>query len=102
MSHETTSQRWHIETDGHDWPTDLPTEEREPLIEMVRRVLDTGNAKKYGMSLSDVERQATYAAERDFHKVPTFRRAALWDFRYACIERALRACDAEQRWHAKE
>ena len=100
MSHETTSQRWHIETDGHGWPTGLPTEEREPLIEMVKAALARFGAK--GGSLVDIERQVTYAAERDFHKVPTFRRAALWDFRYACIERALRACDAEQRWHAKE
>jgi hypothetical protein len=30
-----------------------------------------------------------------------FRTAALWDFRYACVERALREIDAESRWHAK-
>lgn len=101
MSHETTLQRWHIETDATDWPSGFPKEEREPLTDMVRAVL-VNRFDGRGGTLLDIERQVTYAAERDFHKVPTFRRAALWDFRYACIERALRACDAEQRWHAKE
>lgn len=98
MGHETTLQRWNTETDATDWPRALPAEEREPLIGLVRDALAMYGAK--GAHLTDVERAVRFALDREPQKAPTLHRAALWDFRFACVERALRACDAEQRWHA--
>lgn len=94
---ETLSQKYHVETDAKDWPTSLPEAEREALTEVVRAILARFGEK--GVCLYDIERQATYAAEKMADRLTTFAKAALWDFRYACIERALRAVAAEQRWH---
>lgn len=99
MSRESISSKYSVETDAADWPTALPKEQREPLIGLVKEALARWGAK--GAPLYDVERMVSAAADRS-GTVPIFKTAALWDFRYACIERALRACDAEQRWHAKE
>ena len=104
MSYETLSSKYHVETDAADWPSGLPKDQREPLIVLVKEALARWGAK--GAPLYDVERMVSAAADRT-GTVPIFKTASLWDFRYAyfryaCIERALRACDAEQRWHAKE
>ena len=97
MAHETTLERWYVETDGHDWPKGLPMEERGYLTTAVRECLVLRGAN--GAHLTTVERYVANVAERNDLPMPVFRKAAAWDFRYACIERALRACDAEQRWH---
>ena len=102
MSHETTLQRWHVETVDADWPVGLPKEEREPLTAFVKSALTSPRFDERGGTLGDIERAVTYALEKAPTAAPKFLRAAMWDFRYACIERALRACNAEQRWHAKE
>ena len=99
MSYETLSSKYHVETDAADWPSSFPKDQREPLIVLVKEVLAKWGAK--GAALYDIERMVSAAADRS-GTVPIFKTAALWDFRYACVERALRACDAEQRWHAKE
>lgn len=101
MSHETTLERWHVETDGLDWPKGLSLEERGALVDLTREALARFGEK--GASLNSIERMVdALNNQRHPAPVPIFRKACMWDYRYACVERALRAIDAEQRWHAKK
>ena len=98
MAHEMIRQKYNVETDITDWPIGLPEDQREVLLVFVAEALARFGEK--GAHLTVIERMVDTMAEwRD--GLPIFRTAAAWDFRYACVERALRAIDAEQRWHAK-
>lgn len=84
---------YHVDTDIADWPTSFPKEERVALIELVRPLIATGKYTTYQM-----ERILSRKQNND---VPVFNRAAVMDWRLACVERACRAADARLVW-AKE
>jgi hypothetical protein len=97
---ETIGQKYHVETSDTDWPKSLTMEERAGLVTLTREALARFGAK--GAGLYEIERMVSAVNDTKHPApIPIFRKAALWDFRYACIERALRAIDAEPRWHAK-
>lgn len=97
---ETIGQKYHVETSDTDWPKSLTMEERAGLVTLTREALARFGAR--GAGLYEIERMVSAVNDTKHPApIPIFRKAALWDFRYACVERALRAIDAEQRWHAK-
>lgn len=97
---ETIGQKYHVETSDTDWPKSLTMEERAGLVTLVREALARFGAR--GAGLYEIERMVSSVNDTKHPApIPIFRKAALWDFRYACVERALRAIDAEARWHAK-
>lgn len=101
MAAETIAQKWNIETSDTDWPKSLTMEERAGLVTLTKEALARFGAR--GAGLYEIERMVSSVNDtRHPAPVPALRKAALWNFRYACIERALREIDAECRWHAKE
>ena len=83
----------YVERDGADWPKNLPTNEQVKLIEVIKMRL--GQLRK-PVGLSGLY---YYIKDRDIG--PTFNKAQVLDWRYACIERALREV-AEPVWQLKE
>ncbi len=96
--HATLSSTYNVTTDATDWPSDLPEAERKPLAAIVGDILAT---MPNGLTLWVLVRCVGDAVDKRRDDFPMFSKAALWDFRYACVERALRSIGAESRWHAK-
>ncbi len=84
-----------VEVDGSDWPVGLPASERPSLMAIVLEVLEE-RAPLSNVTLYRVVQGHPEIASR----CPTYARAALFDFAYACLVRACRAVDAEPHWHA--
>lgn len=83
-----------VETDGTDWPVGLPDNEKMILSRAVLDVLDACVPLTTYDLYRRVRDHAMVVAE-----APTFKRATLLDWLYACVVRAARVADCEQRWH---
>ncbi len=94
MSNNSIRELWNVETDATDWPTNLPASDRADLEGQVAYVL----AERGPLTLFDLERAVARRCDSDATLAPTYRSAALWGYRYACVERAARATDAIQVW----
>lgn len=94
---------YNVETDATDWPTCwVGNEPGQPLPDECKRALE-----EHALSvLRDCTPLLTYElyqrvrdrAKRDERCAP-FNKAALLDWLYACVVRAARAADCEERWH---
>lgn len=86
------AQLFNVRTDAADWPVDLPEGERPILTDAVRAVIGLDGI------LSTMELDRILDSRLSAAQCPTFLRAALWDFRFACIARACRAANLSERW----
>jgi hypothetical protein len=85
----------HVETDSTGWPAGLEESEKDALVEYVTRSLKAlGGTATLHQIHSHVRRSAYF----DKELCPKYGRSVLWDYTYACIDRALRAAQAEQTW----
>lgn len=86
-----------VERDGTGWPVKLEAEERDLLVLMVQQAL-----KAYGgtATLSAIhDYSMTHSAMKAYEQhCPVYYRAAVWDFKYACLDRALRKAPTSQTW----
>lgn len=86
---------YNVETDETDWPSGLGPSEKECLQRVVLEIL------RACPSLCTYELYQRVRRHRDVPEgAPTFRKAALLDWLYACVVRAARGAGCEQRWHA--
>lgn len=88
---------YQVATDAADWPESLPVAERGVLQGLVLEVLSECHA----LHTYDLVQRVVWKADKR-NDVQAFNKAALLDWIYACVVRAARAADCEQRWHAPE
>ena len=95
---------YNVETDGSDWPLygvgdygesrPLPDECKRALEEHVLSVLSDCRP----LLTHELYQRVRNRAKGDERCAP-FNKAALLDWLYACVVRAARAADCEERWH---
>lgn len=84
---------YRLRTDESDWPVSLPEVERSVLVDLVRRELAQAPSGMAVHELSEVVRRKMNGEERA--TLPVFVNGVVYDWIYACVERAARACGAE-------
>lgn len=90
--------KYQVQTDACDWPLGLSREEQEQLCNAAKTLLVSHGE----MTIYDVHNclrgggvYATMAPEK-------WRKGIVLDWTYGCLERALRAIDATEKWHIRK
>lgn len=76
------------------WPIELPYSERSPLVQHIGQAIHHYNGTATPAQINSYLENRPELARL----IPTFTRSQLWDFRFACIQRAATEAGANQAY----
>jgi hypothetical protein len=86
-----------VERGDRGWPIGVEVVEQDYLILLVAEALRAYGGTAGLLDIHDYTKRATVRAQYA-HRCPRFYNSSMWDYIYACLDRALRATPARATW----